>query len=283
VNVETLARSNVPTSDPWRLLIHAAARGAENMAVDEAISRAVAAGQAPPTLRFYAWAPPCVSLGRHQSLAALDRARCQELGYEIVRRPTGGRAILHTDELTYSVVAPPDHPLMAGMVLDSYLRLSQGLVAGLARLGITAEPAPATNRAGADASAACFEVPSAYELVAGDRKLLGSAQNRRTKVVLQHGSLPLCGDLTRLVDCLALPTEAQRTALRTSLTEHAGTVEQVLGRVVTYDEAVRAMCEGFAAALKIELRQGELTQAERESAVRLLEEQFGNPQWTERT
>ena len=122
----------------------------------------------PPTLRFYAWAPPCVSLGRNQTLRRVDPARCAALGYDIVRRPTGGRAILHTDELTYSLIAAPDHPLMAGLVLDSYLRISHGLVAGLRRLGIAAEEAPGTNRAGPDVSAACFEVPSAYEIV-GER------------------------------------------------------------------------------------------------------------------
>ena len=154
----------------WRLLRHGPATGAENMAIDEAITMAIAEGLVPPTLRFYAWTPPCVSMGRNQKVAEVDAARCAARGYGIVRRPTGGRAILHTDELTYSVIAAPDHPLMAGLVLDSYLRLSVGLVAGLTRLGIAAEPAPGTNRPGPDVSAACFEVPSAYEIVAGTRK-----------------------------------------------------------------------------------------------------------------
>ncbi len=266
----------------WRLLVHGTARGAENMAIDEAIARGVAEGSSPPTLRFYAWAPPCVSLGRHQALSSLDIARCRALGYEVVRRPTGGRAILHTDELTYSVVAAPDHPLLTGMVLESYLRLSQGLVEGLHRLGVDAEPAPGTNRAGPDASAACFEVPSAYELVAGGKKLLGSAQNRRTKVVLQHGSLPLTGDLTRLVDCLAFASESERQALSRSLAEHATTVEQVLGRPVGFGEAVQAMSAGFVAALGLECVAGELTQAELACAAELLKTQYDHSNWTER-
>ena len=118
------------------------------MAIDEAITMAIAEGLAPPTLRFYAWAPPCVSMGRNQKSAEVDAARCAARGYGIVRRPTGGRAILHTDELTYSLIAAPDHPLMAGLVLDSYLRLSAGLVAGLTRLGIAAEPAPGHQPSG---------------------------------------------------------------------------------------------------------------------------------------
>ena len=252
------------------------------MAVDEAISRGIAEGRVPPTLRFYAWAPPCVSLGRNQPIAGIDLAQIAALGYQVVRRPTGGRAILHTDELTYSLIAPPEHPLMTGYVLDSYLRISHGLVAGLRRLGIAAEEAPGTNRAGPDVSAACFEVPSAYEIVAGGRKILGSAQARRAKSVLQHGSLPLTGDLTRLVDCLALPDEAARSALRASLAGHAATVAELAGRPVSFDEAVEALCAGMAEALGIELVEAELTDQERAWAAEMMRDRYANSEWTER-
>jgi lipoate-protein ligase A len=252
------------------------------MAIDEAITMAIADGLVPPTLRFYAWAPPCVSTGRNQKFAEVDAARCAARGYDIVRRPTGGRAILHTDELTYSVIASPEHPLMAGLVLDSYLRLSAGLVAGLVRLGIAAEPAPGTNRAGPDVSAACFEVPSAYEIVAGTRKVLGSAQARRARSVLQHGSLPLAGDLTRVVECLAFEDEADREALRRSLQGHAATAEELAGRPIGYDEAEAAMITGFGEALGIELVDGELTGAERAWAAELVRDRYGNAAWTSR-
>jgi lipoyl(octanoyl) transferase len=268
--------------DRWRLLRHGAGTGAYNMAVDEAITQAIAAGLVLPTLRFYAWEPPCVSLGRNQPAAGVDRARCAERGYDIVRRPTGGRAILHTDELTYSIVASPSHPLMQGYVLDSYLRISHGLVAGLQRLGIPAEEAPGTNRGGPDVSAACFEVPSAYEIVAGTRKVLGSAQARRSTSVLQHGSLPLVGDLTRVVDCLSFDDEAEREALRASLQGHAATVEELLGRVVTYDEAVDAMAAGMVEALGIELVPGELTEQERVWTAELVRDKYAGDSWTMR-
>jgi len=252
------------------------------MAIDEAIAQAIAEGLVPPTLRFYAWEPPCVSMGRNQRYDSIDAARCLAKGYDIVRRPTGGRAILHTDELTYSVIAAPDHPLMVGLVLDSYLRLSGGLVAGLAKLGITAEPAPGTNRAGPDVSAACFEVPSAYEIVADGRKVLGSAQARRAKSVLQHGSLPLIGDLTRVVDCLAFTDEAERETLRRSLVGHAATVEELADRSVSYVEAMDALTAGFAEALAIELAPGELTDVERAWATDLVRDKYAHPGWTER-
>jgi lipoate-protein ligase A len=268
---------------PWRLLRHSLATGAENMAIDEAITMAIAEGQAPPTLRFYAWAPPCVSMGRNQKFAEVDGDYCAARDYGIVRRPTGGRAILHTDELTYSVIAAPDHPLMAGLVLDSYLRLSAGLVAGLMRLGIAAEPAPGTNRPGPDVSAACFEVPSAYEIVAGTRKVLGSAQARRARSVLQHGSLPLTGDLTRVVDCLTFADEAERETLRRSLHGHAATAEELAGRPISYAEAEAAMIAGFAEALALELAPGELTAAECAWAAELVQDRYDNVGWTTRT
>ncbi len=149
------------------------------------------------------------------------------LGYEIVRRPTGGRAILHTDEFTYSLAAAADDPRVRGGVMDAYLRISNALLAGLRRLGVAADKAPGTVRVGPDVSAVCFEVPSAYEITAGTRKLMGSAQSRRAGYVLQHGSLPLVGDITRLIDVLALEAETA-ARLRAELGERACTLAQAL-------------------------------------------------------
>jgi lipoate-protein ligase A len=169
---------------------------------------------------------------------------------------------------------------MAGMVLDSYLRLSHGLVEGLRRLGVAAEEAPGTNRPGPGVSAACFEVPSAYEIVASGRKLLGSAQTRRSDFVLQHGSLPLTGDLTRLVDCLAFATPQERENLRASLAGHATTLEAVIGHRLCPEEAAEALIAGFSAALQIELAPGELTADEQVWADELVQERYANPEWT---
>ena len=125
----------------WRLLLEQEPRaGAWNMALDEAIMDAVAEGAAPPTLRLYQWAPPCLSLGRRQPLAGVDLAQLRADGCESVRRATGGWSILHTDELTYSVALTPDDPRANGPILDAYRKLSAGLVAGLALLGVDASP-----------------------------------------------------------------------------------------------------------------------------------------------
>ncbi len=122
----------------WRLIISPPAHGSWNMAVDEAILEAVSSDQAPPTLRLYAWDPPCLSLGYAQSCADADFAALARYGWELVRRPTGGRAILHTDELTYAVIAPLNNPVVSGGVLDSYSRISRGLLAAFERLSLDA-------------------------------------------------------------------------------------------------------------------------------------------------
>jgi len=269
----------IPQSIIWRLLITDAASGSGNMAVDEAIATFAARGESPATLRFYQWQPGTVSLGRHQSLADLDMERVQQLGYGVVRRATGGRAILHIDELTYSISGTANDAGLGGAVLDSYNQLSSGLMLGLQRLGIDAVKAPAGNRAGADASPVCFEVPSAYEITAGGRKLLGSAQSRRSGYVLQHGSLPLTGDVARLVDVLAVEDESQRADLRRALAERATTLEMLMGRYVSFWEAATVLIDGLSSALGVDFTEGELSSGELALAAELEAEKYAEANW----
>lgn len=281
VDLATL-EEEAPTT--WRLIVEDAPRsGAANMAVDQAIAEACAAGENPPTVRFYRWQPPAVSLGRLQPIADVDAAKASALGWEIVRRPTGGRAILHTDEFTYSVAAAMHHPLVRGGVMDAYLRISNALLAGLRRLGVHAEKAPGDVRVGADVSAVCFEAPSAYEITVGSRKLMGSAQSRRAGYVLQHGSLPLVGDITRLIDVLALPAE-QAASLRRQLAARACTLAQALGvddasDDVSFARVAAAMQHGFEQVLQITFQPGGLTPTEVRRASELIRTQFGNDEW----
>jgi lipoate-protein ligase A len=282
VRIETSAS---PAPAVWRLVIEDAPRsGAANMAIDQAIAEACAAGASLPTLRFYQWQPPAISLGRHQPNADIDHAAAAAKGYEIVRRPTGGRAILHTDEWTYSVAARLDEERLAGGVMDAYLSISNALLAGLQRLGVPAHKAPATNRAGSDVSAACFEVPSAYEITANGRKLIGSAQSRRAGYVLQHGSLPLYGDITRLIDVLALDPAAAGS-LRAELLARACTLADALGvgddsPQVQFGAVCAAMRGGFEETLALTCKPGPLTSAELRRSAQLIREQFAADEWT---
>ncbi len=259
----------------WRLLLEREPRaGAWNMALDEAIVEAVAAGESPPTLRFYQWEPACLSLGKRQPLDDVDFARCRAAGVDVVRRATGGFAILHTDELTYSIAVKPDDPRAGGAILDAYRKLSQGLLAGLRLLDVPARMNPVVPGGVHNASAACFEVPSAYEIVAGERKLIGSAQTRSGGRVLQHGSLPLYGDIARVVECLRFGDEDERQALAAHLRERAATLDAVLNRPVSYLEAAEALSQGFAQALRLKLVPGEPTTAELAAAEARLEEKI---------
>jgi len=267
--------------DRWRLIVQPKPQtGRWNMAVDEAIARQTALGVVPPTVRFYAWQPACVSLGRHQPVAEIDLAACRRDGIDVVRRPTGGRAILHTDELTYSVAGPADHPLLRGNVLDVYLRLSRGLLLGLQQLGVAVDKAPGETRPPPDVSAVCFEVPSAYEIIdATGRKLIGSAQTRRRDWVLQHGALPLEGDVSRLTRYLALPA-AEREKLRCRLLSRATTLREALGRPVRWEEAATALADGFRQALGIQFSEETVSEAEIALARAIQEQRYGDEAWT---
>lgn len=272
---------------PWRLLRSPFADGPTNMAVDEAILLAVAEGQAPPTLRFFGWAPPCLSLGYAQPIADVDGERLRARGWDVVRRLTGGRAILHTDELTYSVIAPMSEPRVLGGVIESYRQLSAGLVRGLELLGLSVRadkehaPTPKSQLPNPN-NPVCFEVPSNYEITANGKKLLGSAQVRKRGVVLQHGTLPLTGDVARICDGLGFESDEARERAQARVHERATTVGEVCGREIGWDKAAAAMARGFAEALNLTLAEDSLTSAEWEQTRQLREEKYAAERWSGR-
>lgn len=259
--------------------MHGEADGATNMAVDEAILAAVTQGASPPTLRFYVWSPPCLSLGRSQPLADADLDACRLAGVDLVRRPTGGRAILHTDELTYSVALLQDDPRASGDVLASYRRLSEGLLDGLRGLGADVIQATGQKGLAVEPTPVCFEMPSDYEIVVGGRKLVGSAQWRTRGGVLQHGSLPMCGDLARIVDYLQIPL-AEREEQRHHVRARAVTLEEALGRALHFERVAQALAGGFARALNVTLTPGELTSDERTLVADLRRRRYADPEWS---
>jgi lipoate-protein ligase A len=265
----------------WRLLITTASSGARNMAIDEALLESVGKNLSLPCLRLYAWEPPCLSIGYAQPSSDIDVGRLSRLGWEWVRRPTGGRAILHTDELTYSVIAPVSEPRVRGSVLESYQRLSQALLVALNKLNIPAHANPLTPASKVMAPV-CFEVPSNYEIVVQEKKLMGSAQARRKQVVLQHGTLPLWGDLTRITQGLVYSTEQKRQDAAVRLLSHATTAEEILGYKLDMQAVYQAFVSGFQSALNIKFLQSDLTDDENDEVARLVTEKYTHPSWLER-
>jgi lipoyl(octanoyl) transferase len=249
-------------SDTWRLLVTPPAHGVWNMAVDEAILEAVGRHESLPTLRLYSWEPACLSLGYAQPLADVDLPRLKNLGWDVVRRPTGGRAVLHTDEITYSVIAPHDEPRVAGTLLESYERLASALVEALHLLGLPVEVQGYASKSSKTLNPVCFEVPSTSEITCSGKKLIGSAQARRREGILQHGSLPLTGDLARILQVLVFPDEGSRNRAAARLLERATTVETALGHLVSWDEAARAYITAFQSVLDLHLQPGELSPQE---------------------
>lgn len=263
----------------WRFLNTGFSSPAWNMAVDEAIMMAHAEGRVPPTVRFYGWTPAALSIGYFQQVHRdVDVERIRELGLGLVRRATGGRAVLHDAELTYSVVVSERH--MPRSVVESYQVLSLGLMEGFRQLGLKAEWATPSGKGGEmSGSAACFDSPSWYELVVEGRKISGSAQLRKRGVILQHGSILLDLDVELLFQLLRFPTERHRQHMKQLFVQRAVAINQLSSRTVTWEEARLAFHQGFAQALGAEGQEGELSAYETELA-RQLAAKYADHNWT---
>lgn len=262
----------------WRLLYDSHTPGAVNMATDEAILAAVAGGEQPPTLRLYGWQPPCLSLGYGQHASDVDTDRLKARGWSMVRRPTGGSAILHTDELTYSIALPIDHDLASGGVVESYRRISTALQSALVGLGL--QPRAERAESPVVAKPVCFETPSHYEITVEGRKLVGSAQVRRRSGLLQHGTLPLTGDISRICDVLVYPDDAARAEAKAAVRARAATLADALGRVVDWQTSADAVARGFAVAFDVCFTPGTLSESETLRADQLAREVYGSDDWT---
>lgn len=217
----------------WRLLFAAPRSGAENMARDSALqARAARTGET--VFSIYSWARPTLSFGRHQPAAGLyDIDKIRSANVDVVRRPTGGRAILHDREVTYSVTSPVRD---AEPLRETYARINRILLDGLDRLGVDVELASPSERAPAPSVRPCFETPGEGELVARGSKLVGSAQWRDEGALLQHGSILVDDDQSSLPSFAAPAFGASANAIPRPATLHA-----LLGRSPAIDEVADAM------------------------------------------
>ena len=285
--------------EPWRLLVGFDRPGPLNMAIDEALLESVIAGGA-PVVRFYTWRPATLSLGTNQALGEIDRAECEARGFDVVRRLTGGRAVLHQHELTYSVIARENDPRVSGGVVESYRKISAALVEGLHALGASvslAAPDRALLRAmsarrvavldeegepQAGSSAMCFDAASAYELTAGGKKLVGSAQARRGGALLQHGSILLDINWDAWVSVFAYASEAGKQRAYTKLPMRMTSLRNEIGRIVTPEEALAALVPAFERRLSISLEGAAMDPVGEAVALKLAAEKYGSEEWTAR-
>jgi lipoate-protein ligase A len=269
----------------WRLLQDGPAEGAWNMAVDEAIAGAVGAGLVPATLRLYAWKAPTVSLGYLQKTpGGVDLAACREQGIAVVRRVTGGRAVLHAAELTYSVAVPLEGGWRSLSVGETFALFCRGLIAGLAHLGVAAEMGEGdTERAGvtkagpgevgAREAGACFLLRRMPAILVGERKLIGSAQRRWDRSLLQHGSLLL--DFDPHLHQTVFPAWS-----RTDPTAGITCLRSLLGHLPTVGDLVAALAAGWGDVFGRPCVAGNLGSEERHAATALADARYRSPEWT---
>ncbi len=229
----------------WNLMNSGFRTGAFNMAVDEQLALRLARGDGNPTLRIYAWRPYTLSVGFNQSGIEFDAIKLQQAGIDIVRRPTGGRAILHAHELTYSVVmnSPDKGPR------DVYQTISSALLSGLRIMGIdaclTGNNDDFRKLYQNPSAIPCFSSSAKYEIQFDGKKLVGSAQRRYGRVVLQHGSLLLGTQHRSIVDFLSPEFNDSKETLKNDLETKTTEVETILGRTVSFEEATDSIIRGF--------------------------------------
>ncbi|HLQ10431.1 MAG TPA: biotin/lipoate A/B protein ligase family protein [Ktedonobacteraceae bacterium] len=263
-------------SEPYRFLNTDVQNAAMNMAIDEAVLLHHLRDEAPPTLRVFRWSSPSISLGRFQNVEReILRDVCDQQGVELVRRPTGGRAVYHRDEFTYSIIFSKRHGVPSGIVA-AYAYLAQGLQAALELLGVHAELSD--ERTSKNPSAACFASSTQADLTSGGFKLIGSAQVWKDDALLQQGSLPLDDRAPEFFAMLRFPDQAARAEALAAYGQKT-TPLRTFASHVTWDDVARAFRAGFSAALQNEFVEGTLSASEWELAHRLEEEKYRKLEW----
>ncbi len=265
-------------SRAYRFLNTGIQDAATNMAIDEAVLIHHLRDEVPPTLRVFRWSQPSISLGRFQRLEQEIRLdACQQQGVALVRRPTGGRAVYHRDEFTYSIVISKDYEVPSGVVA-AYTYLAQGIIAALAELGVAAELSE--GRVSKNPSAACFASSTQADLTSGGYKMVGSAQVWREHALLQQGSLPLDDRSAEFYDLLSFPSEAEREQALALYREHT-TPLHTFAPTASWDDVAHAFRNGFSQALHAEFIPGELTASEWALTHELVEEKYSKLTWRE--
>lgn len=271
--------------ETWRFIDSGYCSPSYNMALDEALLEWHSKGLIPPTIRFYNWDPPTLSIGYFQTVEKeVNLEAVKKYGLGFVRRPTGGRGVLHDKELTYSVIVSEEHPNMPQSVTEAYRVISQGLLEGFKRVGLDAYFAIPKTEAEKEAlknprSAVCFDAPSWYELVVEGRKVAGSAQTRQKGVILQHGSIILDIDEDMLFDLFRFENDRVRERMQRNFKNKAIAINALREEPLSMDEAKAAFKIGFEEGLQIVLEHYTLTDEEETYVKSIAKSRYENDEW----
>ncbi|NHM32230.1 lipoate--protein ligase family protein [Neobacillus terrae] len=269
----------------WRFIDSGNGSPSFNMALDEALLDWHSESKIPPTIRFYGWDPATLSIGYFQKVEKeinMEAVKEHKLGF--VRRPTGGRGVLHEHELTYSVIVSEDYPDMPKTVTEAYRVISEGILKGFHHLGLEAYFAVPKTQDERDSlknprSAVCFDAPSWYELVVEGRKVAGSAQTRQKGVILQHGSILLDLDEDKLFSLFKYPSDKVKERMQRAFKSKAVAINEISPRRISIEEAKEAFFKGFSEGLDIELVPYELTEEELHYVNKIAKERYENDEW----
>lgn len=267
----------------WRFIDTTVAGGYENMATDEAIFLSCREGVAPPTLRLYGWQPPAVSLGYFQKMeAAVDVEECRRRGIDVVRRMTGGRAVLHHHELTYAVIAPEAAHPFSPTVLETYMTIGSCLLNFFTDLGLNAQWVALRDKYRGAAvskheSASCFSAPSWYEITVDGKKICGSAQKRGNGVFLQHGSILIDHDPDELA--AALRSKKGKDDFVSEIEGSTTSLSRHLTGMIDARDLGEKLLTSFENTLGITFSRGRLTAAEVRLKEMLLREKYQTVEW----
>ncbi|TYR75615.1 lipoate--protein ligase family protein [Rossellomorea vietnamensis] len=273
------------SKEVWRYIDSGNCSPSYNMALDEALLDWHSEGKIPPVIRFYGWDPATLSVGYFQKVEKeINMEAVKEHGLGFVRRPTGGRGVLHEHELTYSVIVTEEHPEMPKTVTEAYRVISEGILRGFRALGLEAYfavPRTEEEKQGLKSprSAVCFDAPSWYELVVEGRKVAGSAQTRQKGVILQHGSILLDLDEDKLFSLFKYPNDRVKERMQRAFKSKAVAVNEVSSETVTLDMAKAAFKEGFEQGLGIELEPYVLSPEETQYVEDLAKRRYESDEW----
>jgi len=251
--------------EEWRYIVTKGLNASKNMAIDRAVLVANSENKVPVTVRFYTWDPPAISIGYFQSLnEEIDLEKCKELGVEYVRRITGGGAVFHEKELTYSIVISENHPEIPKNILDSYGRICGAVIKGLKNIGISSNYAPIND------------------IITNGKKISGNAQTRKLKTVLQHGTVLMDVDVEKMFSLLLVPNEKIKDKMISDVKKRVTSINQCLGEYISFDNVSSAMKKGFEEEFKVNLVSGNLTKYEILLADKFEKEYFKNEKWNKK-